>query len=467
MSNMSIYQRLVRDVLYPLDRWRSGDAKELRYLTEFEHTQYLSFEQLRQLTFERVKHILTLAFEHCPFYQRQFKSAGVSPSDLRILEDLHAFPVLEKRQIQQFRDELIADNCSHDQLIANLTGGSTGTPLSFFVSRDRIHSRSAATWRHNRWAGLDIGDRAAAIWGAARDAPPATWKHRLRNLTIDRMIYLNTAQISEARLRSFDHALKRFRPKVIVAYARSIALFARYLRSHGMDAYQPYSIVTSAEVLEPTERSLIEDVFGCPIFNRYGCREVSVISSECREHNGMHTMAEGLHVEVMCGDRPARSGELGTVLITDLLNFGMPLIRYRIGDMAVPAEGPCPCGRVLPRLQRVEGRVTDFLVASDGTTLVSGAVLTVAVVARRPTLGQVQICQEAPGRVLFKIAPPDGRHASPADLQFLESETRHYLGTTTKVEFEFVEAIASEPSGKHIFCRSSAACDFVDLHGAN
>jgi phenylacetate-CoA ligase len=169
-------------------------------------------------------------------------------------------------------------------------------------------------------------------------------------------------------------------------------------------------------------------------------------------------------VEVVCGHRPAQSGETGVVLVTDLLNRAMPLIRYRIGDMAVPDHLGCACGRGLPRLRHVEGRVTDFLVGTDGR-LVSGAVLTVAVVAKRPSLGQVQLWQDAPGRVLYKIRSGDGRPLSPADLQFLDVETRSYLGPDATIDHQYVEELPCEASGKYVFCHSSAACDFVDLHG--
>ncbi len=461
---MSFYQRIVCNVLYPLDRRRSGDGAELGYLREFERTQYLPAAELQELQLRRIKAIVRHAYEQCPFYRRQFDAAGVAPGDVKSLEDLHALPILEKRHLQEHRDAMVAANWPREDLIPNRTGGSTGTPISFFVSRDRFCSRAAATWRHNRWADYDIGVRSATLWGAARDIPINTWKKRLRNLLIDRQISLDTGYITESALQSFHAELKRFRPKVIVSYANSVALLARYLESRHIPAYQPQSIITTAEVLDPSARTLLEKTFGCRVFNRYGCREVSVIASECSEHHGMHVMAEGLYLELVCGDRPARHNEMGAVLVTDLMNLAMPLIRYRIGDMAVAEEGPCTCGRGLPRLKQLAGRVTDFLVGTDGR-LVSGAVLTVAVVAKRPSLGQVQIWQDVPGRVLFKIHSHDGRPTDSADLQYLETETKRYLGDNTKVEYEFVEELPCEPSGKYLFCRSAAASDFVDLHG--
>src|SRR5207248_7261417 len=147
-------------------------------------------------------------------------------------------------------------------------------------------------------------------------------------------------------------------------------------------------------------------------------------ASECSEHSGLHVMSEGLYLEIETPNGPAAPGEMGAVLVTDLLNGAMPLIRYRIGDMAAWADGPCPCGRGLPRLGRVAGRVTDFLVGCDGR-LVSGVFLATYVVAQRPSLGQVQIHQDRPGSVVYRLKPGRDFRAA-ADAEYLRAATRHY-----------------------------------------
>jgi phenylacetate-CoA ligase len=450
---MSIYQQIVRNVLYPLDRWRSGDGAELRYLREFERTQFLPAEELQELRRSRLVRMVAHAYEQCPFYRRRFESVGFLPKDLKSLRDFSALPILEKRQIQRHRDEMVAANWPREDLVRNQTGGSTGTPISFFLSRDRLWSRAAATRRHNRWAGWEIGDKAAYIWGAVPDLPQNTLKARLRNVLIDRELYLDTAHVTESKMNAFHTALKQFRPKIIQAYAKSLALFATYLESQDLQPYQPQAIVTSAEVLEPMDRGMIERVFGCPIFNRYGCREFSVIGSECSEHDGLHVMDEGVYVEVVRGNHATQPGELGAVLVTDLLNFAMPMIRYRIGDMAVRDDSECPCGRSLSRLQSVQGRTTDFIVGGDGR-LVSGVFLATYVAAKRPTLGQLQLWQDTPGKVLYKIATGRGRVVSHADQQFLAQETKRFVGADTQVEYEVVDELKAEPSGKFRFCVS-------------
>jgi phenylacetate-CoA ligase len=456
---MTLYPKLVRNVFQPLSLWHRGELAQARYLREFERTQFLSEEEIRRLQFERLRSLLGHAYQQCPFYRERCNRDGLHPRDLRSLGDLRALPVLEKRDIQQRGEDMVARNWPRTDLIPNQTGGSTGAPVSFFLSRDRKCSRAAATLRHNRWAGWQVGDRAAVLWGAPRDRPADTWRNRLRDALLREPLWLDTANISEASLTAFHAELTSWRPLIIQAYARSAVLFARFLQARGLTPYRPHAIVTSAEVLEPDERRLLENVFGCPVFNRYGCREVSVVASECPAHNGLHIMAEGLYVEVETPRGPAAPGEMGAILVTDLLNHAMPLIRYRIGDLGAWMTGTCPCGRSLPRLERVAGRVTDFLVGCDGR-LVSGVFLATYVVAQRPSLGQVQIVQEKSGAVTYRIKPGRGFQRE-RDLDYLRQTTRRYLGEEALIDSEIVPELPAEPSGKFLFSRSTVAPEFL------
>jgi phenylacetate-CoA ligase len=456
---MSLFQKLVRNVFVPLSLWKAGELAQLRYLREFERTQFLPADDVRRLQRRRLRFLLAHAYHNCPFYRRRMDQAGFVPRDLRRLDDLRALAPLEKRDIQEHGEEMVARNWPRADLIRNQTGGSTGTPITFHLGGDRKCSRAAATLRHNRWAGWEVGDKAAVIWGAPRDRPGDGWRARLRGLLLREPLWLDTANVTEATLAAFHRALWRYRPRVIQAYARSAVLFARYLQANRLHAYRPHSIVTSAEILEEEERHLLEDVFGCPVFNRYGCREVSVIASECEAHDGLHVMAEGLYVEIESAGRPAAPGETGSILVTDLLNHAMPLIRYRIGDLGSWSAGACRCGRGLPRLERVAGRVTDFLTGCDGR-LVSGVYLATYVVAQRPSLGQVQIVQHRAGEVTYRVKP-GGAFEPAADLEYLRRATRQHLGAEAEVSVELVDALPAEPSGKFLFSRSTVTPEYL------
>jgi phenylacetate-CoA ligase len=150
---------------------------------------------------------------------------------------------------------------------------------------------------------------------------------------------------------------------------------------------------------------------------------------------------------------------VGPILVTDLLNHAMPLIRYRIGDLGSWETGPCKCGRGLPRLKAIAGRVTDFLVGGDGR-LVSGVFLATYLVAQRPSLGQVQIHQEKAGQLLYRIKRGQAFRER-ADLDYLQETSRRYLGEETVIDWEFVDELPPEPSGKFLFSRSSVVPEYL------
>ena len=446
-------QKIIQHVLYPLDCIRSGNRDILRYQREFAASQYLTQPELEERSFSRMKMMLEYAYEHIDFYRRRFDEFGVRPTQIHSPNDLAVLPILEKRDIQDCLPSLISNQYSPANLILDRTGGSTGTPIEYYYTPQRHRSRKAATWRHNSFADWNIGDKAAVLWGAANDLPKPGLKQRLRNQLIDRTLFFNTAGFQADDFLRFNNQLKRFRPKTILAYANSLGLFAQYLKDQGVAPYSPQVIVTSAEMLTTENRQLIEEVFSAPVFNRYGSREFSVIASECCEHNGLHVMQEGLYIEILKQGKPTEPGELGELIITDLLNHGMPLIRYRIGDAAAWAEGECSCGRGLKRLTAIAGRTTDFLVGQDGR-LCSGAVLTVAMVAQRPSLGQIQLEQNERGRIICRVAPVGGTICN-EDQTFLTEQVHQYLGPGTSIEWDLVSQIPHEPSGKYRFSKST------------
>jgi phenylacetate-CoA ligase len=255
--------------------------------------------------------------------------------------------------------------------------------------------------------------------------------------------------MSRQTMEKFIQELRSFQPRTILAYANAMHLFAQYCKESGVSDIRPKSIITTAEVLHEHQRTEIEEVFGCRVFNRYGCREVSVIASECEEHDGMHINADALYFEIIKDDsRPANPGETGDIIITDLYNFGMPFIRYKIEDMGVMTDRKCSCGRGLPLMEMVAGRVTDFLVTPDGTR-VSGAALTIYIIANTAGVRQAQFIQNEEKLIILKIVR--GNDFNNDSTEFLYQKFHEFFGFNMKVEIQFVDNIPKEASGKYRF----------------
>ncbi|MFQ5778487.1 MAG: phenylacetate--CoA ligase family protein [Terriglobia bacterium] len=443
---------LVRYLIFPL--WLRRDHPHYpRYVREFQHTQFLTREEVKHLQWERLRKLLWHAYENCTFYRRRMQEAEIHPAAITRLEQVSALPVLTKSDIQDHAGELLARNYPAAARVRNQTGGSTGSPLQFYVDRERLDSRMASTTRHNLWAGLRPGDWCARLWGARLDQiVEQGWWDWCRNTLLYRLVELNTSCIRRDDWRTLVAALRRKRPRFLVTYAQSACLFARCVREAGIDDIRFESILTTAEVLLSEQRHLLEETFRARVYNRYGCREVSVIATECEFHRGMHVNAEALLVEVV----PDSSipGSVGKIVVTDLLNYSMPLIRYEIGDAGRWApEQDCPCGRGLPLLADVQGRTTDFLVLPDGRW-VSGPALTL-VVADMADVRQVQFVQKAPAAVVLRVVP--GRDYGSQTVAELRRRLGRYLDGHTALAIEEVEGIASEASGKYRFVINEVA----------
>ncbi len=442
-------QKAIAELIYPaIARWRG--SRELALLQELRRTQYLSADQLHELRLARLRIVLEHAGNYVPFYRRRFQEAGFNPSQVSSFSDLQKLPVLTKRDIQEHQDELRSEQFAVSELIANRTGGSTGAPLQFYHEAQRWQERQAATLRHNEWAGYRIGDKVALIWGHRSDLSGlGSLRARMRNAILDRQLILDSSNLTEKTLEDFAARFRRFRPRVILAYANSLAEVVNYCVDRRIQLPPPLSIITSAEVLTAERRKTIEDYFGVCVFDRYGSRETSVIASECNAHDGLHICAEYLHLEFVERGQPVAVGEPGEILVTVLGNLAFPWIRYQIGDIGSPApEAECSCGVRLPKMQMVAGRVTDFLLAPDGRK-VSGAALTIHLVATIPGIKQAQIVQEAKARLDFNLVVT-------ADFQdserlAVEEKVREYFGPTMTVAYHYLPEIPKESSGKYRF----------------
>jgi phenylacetate-CoA ligase len=194
------------------------------------------------------------------------------------------------------------------------------------------------------------------------------------------------------------------------------------------------------------------------VTNRYGCEEVSLIACECERHAGLHVNAEGVYVELLRDGEPVPPGEPGSVVVTDLTNRAMPILRYQVGDVAVWSGRCCPCGRGLPLLERLEGREADYVLTPAGE-LISGISLTENFALHVPGVAQLQIIQETLQRFRFRIVR--GPDFGPGSLRRIGELVLERFGPGVGFEIEHVERIPQEPSGKYRFCISRVANPFM------
>lgn len=374
-------------------RWGLHEPGLLDALTA---SAYLSESEIRDIQWSRLRELVIFVSRRSPFYRRRFQDAGFEPGDLKTWDDFAQLPVLTKADLRNHREDLISEGCSPDSLFYKRTGGSTGEPVHLYWDDAARRFKNAVVRRHNSWAGAEPGMKAAALWGDTEKS--VSWRTRVYRRLCERTVYLDTLKMDDEHLRAFVAELLRFRPQLLFGHAHSLYFFTQYLVASGSPRLPIQAIISTAESLAPGPRRVIEEYFGRILFDRYGCEEVSLIASECEAHDGLHMSAEGLYVELPSSDPSIPA----PVIVSDLTNRSMPLLRYEVGDLAIPADGPCDCGRGLPRLQRVYGRTSDILYAPDGRRI-SGISILDTFLIHIPGVKQAQIVQDAIDHVLVRV----------------------------------------------------------------
>lgn len=446
---------LRRNVVYPL--WVAKDrSPRLRYLRELERSQYFDIARLKELQIAKLKAMIALAYEETPHYRALFDSLGFKPADFKDERDLKKLPILGKDQVRRHQADFLAKSLKDGPLSVFKTGGSTGTPVEVLKDPHTVELINATGLRAFRWTGWNIGEPVGMVWGN----PPVNLnaKEKLLDTLISPEIYLDTMSLTDASMSEFVAKWQRSRPTLLRGHSHSIYIFASFCNKHGITSVRPKGIISSSMMLLPSERKVIEQAFACKVTDLYGCEEVGLIATECELHDGMHIDMENNYVELLDHNgNDVAPGEDGAVVVTSLLNRSMPLIRYKMGDVASLPGRACACGRALTLMNNISGRVADFLVRKDGS-VVAGVSLVERTLTKFPGVAQMQIVQEDIDTIVLKIArDPD---YSEATGRALVAEFKESVGTHNDVRIEFVSAIPQERSGKFRFAISKVPNPF-------
>ena len=445
----SWYEKAFSRVLYPL--WESGLWRRhtLAYLADYQRDQWLAPEQIAALQWQRLKRLLEHCEQKVPYYRQRWREAGVAVADIRNLDDYAQLPMLTKADIRQHFDALQAEGW-HDRVLTKATGGSTGDPLRFGYTRESYERRTAVMWRGYDWAGSRMGRRTLFVWGGAVGTPNRVqqFKDRVYNAAFARRV-LNSFGMTEANMAGYADAIDDYRPQVIVGYVGPLVRLAQWLLDTGRRVAAPRSIIGAAESLHEFQREIIERAFGCPAYNTYGCREFMLIASECERREGLHVNADHLVVELQ-RHPGAPVTEPGEVVITDLFNYGMPFVRYLNGDVATASDHVCSCGRGLPLLQRVDGRLLDAIRTPAGH-LLPGEFFP-HMLKDVPGLVRFQVVQRRLDQLELSLVRGPG--FDEASLAYIRRELAKVVGDSLQLNVHFVDDIPLTPSGKWRVCIS-------------
>ena len=340
-----------------------GGASVLALLFWLERTQWLTLEQLRAHQLQQLQVLVRHAMATVPYYRERW-GAVYDPATPLSFEQFAALPLLTRRELQEQFENLKSSKIppGHGGVKESRTSGSTGTPVRFLQTQLSGLFWNAYTLRDHAWHRRDLRTKLATIRAGIPEGEFEHWGPATAGLIADGpSVVLGVRDSVHTQLQW----LERQQPSYLMTYPSIVAELAKLVIAGENRLPLLREVRTLGELLTPEVRALCREAWSVPLTDVYSANEIGYIALQCPQHEHYHTVEDVL-VEILDDqDRPCASGQLGRVVVTSLHNFASPLIRYELGDCAEPGE-PCPCGRGLPVLRRIAGRVRNMLVTAAG-----------------------------------------------------------------------------------------------------
>jgi len=413
--------------------------RKLLYLRELRKNARLKGEQLAKIQEKKLRMIIKHSYENVEYYHRKMDSLSLKPEDIKNASDLKKLPPVSKEEVRKNSAEgMIARNINVAKCKKYSTSGSTGIPLTVLVDPEANDYRAALFGRAFLECGLRLMDRMMMV-GDARHFH-AKERYWFQKLGILRRKYFSAADSVEQQLPGIIH----YNPDAIFAYSSYLFLLAKAIQREAIKGFHPRLVFSTAEVLGDEERTFINSVFGTETFDLYGCVETERLAWECEEHDQYHMDIDSAVIEFVKENEDVSPGEEGKMLVTCLYNHAMPLIRYDLGDIGIPSNETCPCGRGLPLMKRILGRKDDFIICPNGNTVYSIPIR--HAIRSVPGIAQYRVVQQTERKLNVFIVQED--EISDVAVERMIDELRKVVGEEMTILPVFVDKIEKETSGK-------------------
>ncbi len=449
---MMLYNSLARHVLAPsLDVLRGTHT--MKCLSELEESQWWPRERIEELQAERLQRLIKYAYERVPYYRAIMDERGLKPHDIQSATDLQKLPVLTKGLIRENFDKLVAEDFPRENLRPGESGGTTGEQLHFYSTRHERLNLACARWiRFLEWTGGQLGDSHMIMGqhGPQRRGPREQLLGQI-SARLQHSQAVDTMAVSEENLPAILSLVQQARPRSIHSYPSTLALLASYARAEGKACPYVPSICLGGEPILDRQRWIVQEVFGSDPYDRYGSNEFHGVAGQCDARGDLHIFAEDFIIEVV--DKhgaPVSTGERGRLLITSLHNYGMPFIRYDIGDIGSLLPDACSCGRGLPLMSQHIGRTREHIYTRSGAPIAAMDINVAGVLP--PGTTQYQLSQENIGSFMLLVVPPGSLSPDTWDMvgSRLTGLLRARLAEPTSVELRLVDRIEMNLSGKRL-----------------
>ena len=448
-SNMGMFRDIVK---YGFDRlpvkWQEAYRHPglMRQIKELHELENKSYAERKMYQLHKVRALIQYAYEHTRYYRKVFDKCGIKPQDIRTLDDIDRIPILTKSDVRENLQDMISDIIPENERIYVTTGGSTGKPLGFYISKQVDTRRLAFEWLHWNHMGYSLGDPCVFLRG--RVLAPGKWFSYEKS---NNFLVLSTFMMREDILSEYVNKIDEFAPVFIQAYPSAISILAEWMLANGKTLKkQIKAISTSSEILYPEQKTMIERAFQAPVFDKYGnCEQVGVIGMQA---DGLyHEFMEHSYLEYLDeNNTKALPGSNARIIGTSLINNVVPFIRYETGDMVRLHKEICSGGNARPStlIDSIQGRwFGDVMVAKNGNLISVTAMNTHSNIFDHTC--RIQYYQDTKGVVVLKVVKTP-EYTNEDEIRILDELQSKFQGQVD-LHIEYVDDIPRTARGKYLY----------------
>lgn len=413
---------------------------KLQLLKEMEA---LSRDDIRAWQLTNLKNLTEHASANVPFYRTLWDKAGVRAGDIQSLEDLAQFPIVTKQALVEAGSSALDQRYPKSSFVEGRSSGSTGQRFIYYKNKDH-HSWFIAGGFHGwTWGGWEPGDR----WIRLQFRGELSLVNKIEDWAFN-CLYMPIDELNDNFMATFAEKAVRFKPVMLRGYAGGTYVFAKFLLKNNNNEIRPEVVVSTGDTLYPHYRETIERAFQCPVLDTYGGEGMSV-ANQCQK--GSYHILPSVYLEL--ANKHVEGGEQwGTILLTSLTNYAMPLIRYNIADIGVTGQGICACGRSWDFLKKIVGRQTDIVVTPSGNRLVCHHFNNI--LRLFDGVDQFQVVQKEPSEIILRLTT-NAKYNKQVDEAHIINSISELGGESLSVKIENVDSIPAPQSGKRRYIIST------------
>jgi phenylacetate-CoA ligase len=437
-----VIEKAAREVLerFPLSfRYSISYGPSFRYWLGFlRESEKWDRNKFNDYQLEQLKKLLRYSMKNISYYRKLFSDYGINPEKIQSLTDIKSLPYLSKETVRDRLEEFIDESVLRKSLLKDSTSGSTGIPLTIYGTKESVGIYYAFLYNSLNRIGYFPKFKEVKFWniielGKNKKVPFIRYGNKL---------ILSNRYFTDEWLFKYIEMIRKFKPKFITGYPSILSIFSMFIKSKDILSFKDLkAIIVYGETLYDWQRTLIEEVFDTRVFSTYGMTESSLFASECEYSTSQHVYPQSGFVEFAVMDSGYEE-----IVVTGFNNYAMPLIRYKTNDLGIKANESChKCGRHYQLIDKIEGRINDFLINKEGKVIPR----LMPWIKIFPDVRQIQFFQEEPGKAYLKVVKAETY--SKTDSIYIRSKLEEMLGPmkdTINIEIVFVEDIPRPPSGK-------------------